>query len=436
MYDQPEFNYLDVTPDECYILGWIVTDGCIQRKDENNLCVTISQSPKKYLSQLKEFLTGKYTACYPCPNCDCQSIHLKTDFARRLFKRLEFKSKNDLPLIVTRLNNECRTAMLKAFHEAEGWHDNNWCFAQLEGGVLEAYRILTTLQGVRIGLSSQRDNGVVTHKESTRRDVTFYDLRITEDGEEAVWCPITPLSSVVARQGNCITITGNCNFASSKEQRFIHSGELHPDTVEDFDDMVQKRNRVLAAEMSFMKPNILGLIEGNHSWTFKNGHTSTEDLAERLDTEALGWLCHYTLRVVIKYSKESNKFINVYILACHGKAGGKTAGASVNQLDDVARIFPLSDIIIQGHDHQRFARPVSILVPTQHKNGEMKLKQKRQFLCRSGSFKKAYNPDSSGYEVGRLLRPADLGALFLEIGFHRDQKDGEDYIITDIVATV
>jgi hypothetical protein len=189
--------------------------------------------------------------------------------------------------------------------------------------------------------------------------------------------------------------------------------------------------------MSFMKPNILGLVDGNHGWVFQNGQTATEDLADRLGTESLGWLCHYTLKARFQYSKKSNKQINIHILACHGKAGGKTAGASVNQLDDVRLIFPMSDIIVEGHDHQRYARPVSCLIPVSiGTSGEVHMKQKRQYLCRSGSFKKAYVPDASGYEVGRLLRPADLGALFLEIGFHRNEKDGHDDIITDITAIV
>jgi len=223
---------------------------------------------------------------------------------------------------------------------------------------------------------------------------------------------------------------------SSKEQKAMHSIGLHNNTIEDLDDAIKKKNRIFASEISFMKPNILGLIDGNHNWTFKNGQTATEDLADRLMTEYLGWLCHFTLRVKFCYGN-SSKHTNIYIMACHGKAGGKTAGASVNQLDDVGRIFPLSDIIVQGHDHQRFARPVSILVPVVTTGtGEIHLKQKRQFLCRAGSFKKAYNPDSSGYEVGRLLRPADLGALLLEIGFHRDQKGQGDYLTTDIVAVV
>ena len=79
---------------------------------------------------------------------------------------------------------------------------------------------------------------------------------------------------------------------------------------------------------------------------------------------------------------------------------------------------------------------MSVLVPSQSKDGVYKLKQKRQFLCRSGSFKKAYTADSSSYEVGRLLKPSDLGALKLTIGFHRDSSDGKDIVITDITAEV
>lgn len=227
------------------------------------------------------------------------------------------------------------------------------------------------------------------------------------------------------------------DFASAKEQKILKSAGLHAGTIEDFDDLVKKRNRALCSEMAFMKPNVLGLLDGNHNWVFKDGRTATEDMADRLMTEYLGWLCHFTLHVEFHYNGSRVKSINIYIVACHGKAGGKTAGASVNQLDDASRIFPLSDLIVFGHDHNRLARPVDILIPvTCTHTGEVEIKQKRQFLCRSGSFKKGYTPDTSGYEIGRLLRPADLGALFLEIGFHRNKKDGKDSLITDIIAIV
>jgi hypothetical protein len=225
------------------------------------------------------------------------------------------------------------------------------------------------------------------------------------------------------------------DFASAKEQKIFHQAGLHDGTLKDFDDTVKKRNRVLSMELSFMRPNILGLIDGNHNWTFKDGRTATEDLADRLGTQYLGWLCAYTLKFEIKYAN-SSKRINVYIIACHGKAGGKTEGASVNQIDELRRIFPVADFYIEAHDHQRYAKPTDVLVPTMSGERGIKYKQKRQFLCRSGSFKKAYTPDTTGYEIGRLLKPADLGALYLEISFHRDQKDGHDNIIIDTKAEI
>lgn len=156
-------------------------------------------------------------------------------------------------------------------------------------------------------------------------------------------------------------------------------------------------------------------------------------MAGRLGTEYLGWLCHYTLKICTP--RKSPDAI-IHIVACHGKSGGgKTAGLTINQVDDLRNIFPLADIYCLGHDHQRAARPVSILVPTADIKGNVIIKQKRQFLCRSGSFKKAYVPDSGAYEVGKLLRPADLGALEIDIELHR-VEDGGDRTVVEMKAVV
>lgn len=227
------------------------------------------------------------------------------------------------------------------------------------------------------------------------------------------------------------------DFASSKEQKILKQSGLHGNTMEDIDDSVEKKYRVLAQELSFMKPNILGLIDGNHNWVFQDGRTGTEHLADRLGTEYLGWLCHYSVNIDLITGKTSRRSLNrIHIVMCHGRAGGKTAGNTINQVSDLKNIFPVADLYVMGHDHQRGAWPIDILVPAQDHGRGPHLKQKRQFLCRGGSFKKGYNPDTSGYEVGRLLRPADLGALEMEIGFHRDQKDGRDNVITDIKAHI
>ena len=223
------------------------------------------------------------------------------------------------------------------------------------------------------------------------------------------------------------------DFASTREKKYL-AQQVHESTQNTFDEIAEKHNRDLAAEMSFMRGRVIGLIEGNHSWTFKNAKTSTEDLAERLDTKDLGWLCHLTL--VFRTKTGHLMDAAVHLVLCHGKAGGKTFGVTINQVGDLKTIFPVADIYCMGHDHQRTAHPVSVLVPTYTKTEGHTLKQKRQYLCRSGAFLKAYQDGSDSYEIFKLYKPSDIGALKMTISFHRDTKDGADRRILDISAEV
>lgn len=224
------------------------------------------------------------------------------------------------------------------------------------------------------------------------------------------------------------------DFASTKERRIIRNSELHDQTITKFDEIVVRDNRHFANEISFMRGHMIGILDGNHNWIFKDGRTATEDLSERMQTDYLGWLTHITINFRIHNSDGRDRYnpIRMFIVACHGKAGGKLAGTTINQVDDLKKIFPAADIYIMGHDHQRAAHPTAVLVPS---NKGAKIKQKRQFLIRSGSFKKGYCDGVSGYEVSRLLRPSDLGAVICKISIHRDRKD-TDRLILDLRAEI
>jgi predicted phosphodiesterase len=224
------------------------------------------------------------------------------------------------------------------------------------------------------------------------------------------------------------------DFASISEVKKIKSANLHDDTYDNFDLGAQEKNRKICEEMKFMRGRMLGFVEGNHNWMMQDGKSANEDLAERMGTESLGWLCHYSVR--FDFNDESKKSQTIHMVLCHGKAGGTTEGASLNQLDQLRRIFPAADIYIMGHDHQRLAKPASVIIPVQDRRGGFMMKQKRQFLIRSGSFKKGYGEGTHSYEISRLLRPSDLGAVMISLQFHRSQKDDEDRIITDLKVTI
>lgn len=220
------------------------------------------------------------------------------------------------------------------------------------------------------------------------------------------------------------------DFASYSEQKAIKNSSLHDQTIEKFNRVVMDDIDFFCDEIKQMRGRLLGLVEGNHTWQFLDNTTATQVMAEKMETNYLGWLTHFTLTLEWK-----GKMQNIYIVACHGRAGGKRIGTSINQVEDMKAIFPAADIYIMGHNHDRGAWPVDVLIPSRGKKG-ISIKQKRQFLCRSGSFLKAYEAGKSGYVTSRLLRPADLGALKIRVGLHRDRKDGSDRLITDIEAVV
>lgn len=202
------------------------------------------------------------------------------------------------------------------------------------------------------------------------------------------------------------------DFAGISEIKKINEKNLRESTIAKIEEGIERDIRKFASQISFMKDHLLGLIDGNHTWFFSNSKSDTEDLAERLNTEALGWMCHYTIQFDICGNKTS-----VIVLLAHGKAGGKTAGITINQVDDMRKIFPAADIYVFGHDHQRGAWPKSVLLP--HPNDSTKIKQKRQFLCRSGAFRKTYEKDEASYEIRALHQPSDLGGLEMTIEFKR-----------------
>lgn len=228
------------------------------------------------------------------------------------------------------------------------------------------------------------------------------------------------------------------DFASASERKSLIKSGLHETTMQKLDYVVQRDMRKFAQEISFMRGKLLGLIEGNHTWVFMDGKYAIEDLAERLNTEYCGWLSYISLRVGVNRSN-----IMVDIVACHGKAGGKLMGTSINQVDDLTRIFPMADIYVMGHNHQRGALPKSILYNPGVKKSTTgsPIKQKRQFLVRSGAFLKSYTPGTGGYVHKALYQPSDLGAVMLKVGFHREitrlpKGKTNDIIKTDIEAII
>jgi hypothetical protein len=217
------------------------------------------------------------------------------------------------------------------------------------------------------------------------------------------------------------------DFASYREGEKIKGIGLHEQTIDAINELVVKRNRAFAQEIKHMRGRLVGLLGGNHTW-IQDGVTSDEDLANRMGCEYLGWLSFIRLSFRITITTT----IDLYLVACHGLGGGRVLGASVRKVEDLFHIFPMGEIYVMGHDHNRGVWVQPRFKPSVNRDGTFTNKQMRQYFCRSGSFMKSYEPGQSSYASSKLMKPADLGALRLDISFH---KDG-DRLITDIEALI
>ena len=222
------------------------------------------------------------------------------------------------------------------------------------------------------------------------------------------------------------------DFASAKEGKALKTVGLHEQTYDAISEIVIKRNRAFAMEIKQMRGKLIGLVGGNHTWVFDNGMTSDEDLANRMGAEYLGWVAY--VEIVLDYKTGNSRSFPMVV--CHGTGGGRVLGSSVRKVEDLFHIFPGALIYAMGHDHKRGAWPESRIVAVPDTKGGIKLKQERQFYCRTGSFMRSYCVGESSYPVGKLMRPADLGALRLDLSCHRDRTNEGDAWIKDIEATI
>lgn len=420
-------GYLNITPKEAELLGWIVTDGHCRK---NKLAVSISQSIGKFSNYLESNFMGWFTNIYKGNN-GCNTFNIKTSKIRELFNRIGYKNKDNLIRIVLNMSLECRLSMLKAFNMAEGWIQNgNWCFSQLkESPVLEAYQLLCILTGTKISKPILSKHGIVTFKQNKRQCVDIYDLKISPIGKENVFCPQTELGSIVIRQNGQVAITGNCDFMSFSERKVMVQELLHESSYAILDDMMTGQVNKMAEEIGFMKGKLIGLIEGNHHGVLQTGITTTQLLCDRLQCKFLG----ISSFIALAFEYQGKRAV-IDMWLHHGRGASRLVGSSLNTVQQMSDIAD-ADIYLLGHDHKKSLAMKTRLV-LKHQGTCLRLSHKKILLGRTGSFLMGYVPDSPSYVTKFALSPTDLGTLKIELTPKRYRKDNEDLFYIDIHASL
>lgn len=215
--------------------------------------------------------------------------------------------------------------------------------------------------------------------------------------------------------------------ASSSERECLGRASLHDSTRADLSSIARAKVTLLEKELSFMKGRIIGLIGGNHYFAFEDGTTTDNKLCERLGCKFLG-VSSFTRLAIFKNSI----CINFDIWAHHGAGGARLPGGSINRVDQM-REHAEADCYVMGHDHKRGVLPATPRMTLQNNARKgLVLKQRQQWLIRSGSYLKAYENGEKSYNVDAARGPSSLGYCELEITFRRPIKRGKQSVELEV----
>jgi predicted phosphodiesterase len=207
------------------------------------------------------------------------------------------------------------------------------------------------------------------------------------------------------------------SMSTSEREQMIRAS-MHETTTCDLENMALGKVATLAKELAFMRGRLIGLVNGNHYFTFPSGINSDQKLCEKLDCKYLG---------VSTFTRLSLDFHGAFqtfdIWAHHGAGGARLPGGSINRVDQM-REHAEADCYVMGHDHKRGVFPANPRMLLAQSRGGLRLRERQQWLIRSGSFLKSYDDGQVSYNVDAGRGPCSIGHVELEITLTKTQKGG------------
>jgi hypothetical protein len=199
------------------LLGWVITDGYFRWRG-NHFESMIYQKKDKCVNIIRELGSLNITSESVHPQTGVICFRLSTTWAIKLLQY--FKTKEDLPSIVTRLSNKAADAMWTAMMLAEGHYNltkHFISFAQNIGPVLDAFQILCQILGKPFAYHIHANNGPWSAGKiftqgyiRNRKNLKYaYIKKVKTYYKGIVWCPTVKNGTWIMRQDGAPIITGN-----------------------------------------------------------------------------------------------------------------------------------------------------------------------------------------------------------------------------------
>lgn len=188
---------------------------------------------------------------------------------------------------------------------------------------------------------------------------------------------------------------------------------LYESAAELLDDAIHERVRQLTdGPLAGTKGRWLGLVAGDHIWTYQDGQTCDHHVAQRLEAPYLG----HSAIVSVKVKGVARP---LRIMVTHGKGASVSATGKTLHLERLAAAFPDADIVLMGHSHLRYGVVKDSMAVVDGKHGPRLFARKR-VLGITGSFLKGYEeftrsgPVAGGsYVEQAAMAPVSLGGILI-----------------------
>lgn len=223
----------DVSVYSARALGWILADGYLdasepegvtsQGSDSRRQLVNMSCAQKgKFLEEMIEDFekAGLKFSINSNRSDGVVTVSFSSPSAREWLKSiglpLTSKHKIDYTTFVLNLSKEAREGLLETFYKGDGYLTTGYktkVMGQNYGNIIKAIQLCYELSG-KSTILRKSDEKFCILRARNRGHVTAQRIKEVGRREVDVFCLTTELGNFVIRQGDVITITGNCNYAS------------------------------------------------------------------------------------------------------------------------------------------------------------------------------------------------------------------------------
>ena len=223
-----------VTADEAALMGWVLSDGYLDSREfvgapsqgkhghKVSVRMGVAQSSKKFLSEVEDLVNRlgiSHNRYVNNSGVDVFDFHSgwSRDFLTSIGLEQSCKHEIDCTRWLLGLSREALEAFFEAFWRGDGntaksgMEYNTKIVYQNRGNIADAVQ----LAGELLGKHTTKSGGdYCTVRMTSRNKVTMQKAKFVTTRISDVFCLVTEFGNFVIRQGDAITITGNCNYAS------------------------------------------------------------------------------------------------------------------------------------------------------------------------------------------------------------------------------